>query len=406
MIAAGTVDELRTQGADLLKQGKYDAAIAALREAADQDSGDEAVWRLLGATYSAQNTPTGHQKAEDAFGRALRLAPAAGRNYFNLAVAQLAAGKPDEARKNLEKTLILEPNHEQAKVRLHALTQAEGAATTAPAPQNQATPQTGGLTGGAPTGGMAGLSGVGSIYAPPQPESTGTTNLGGGNLMGLSSVGADKGYVAPAPAATVAPPPAPVLGGVGGSASANVPSLKPAAAQPGAPTGSLFYDQMSRAESNAYLAGAYMQTNTSGMQGSVPPDVAKGFNLGAAVFPFWWLRNHNLRPIGIGIGIAYSMIRVFGQSVNPFGVELLIGFLQVVMFLVMGFMGNRIAWQNRKFDDEEDCLACQRTWMWWAVARIALEPIHLYIAYQILQTAASATHLGGGSGIGQTPNGF
>ena len=390
---------LREQGTALLKQGKFADAIEMLSQAAQETPNDEGIWRLLGAAYSSLNTPDSHLKAEDAFTRAVALAPTVARSHFNLAIAQQAAGSIEPARQSLERALSLQPDYAQARARLEALPPPPepDSHPIVPEPEVPETPP------------RVGPVDIASLYAPPKPEKSPSstavappseTSGNGMAPMGLMGVGEDKGYVPPPPPPPVAAP-LPVLGPEGSG-----PVLRAAAPDANASTGAVFYDQLSRAESNAYLTGMYGNKNTSGMQSSVPPEASAGFNLGAAIFPFWWLRAHNLRPIGIGIVVIYFILRSVGNAIHSPLPGFLVNGLQIIMFFVLGFMGNKIAWQNRTFDDVDDFKACQRIWMGWAIAGIVVEVGFTVFMYMTVQSLIGSAGGGRGGGISGPPQGF
>ena len=323
----------------------------------------------------------------------MSLTPTVARSHFNLGVAQQAAGKTEAARQSLERALALEPNYAQARARLELLPPPPPppAVEVVPEPEPPDVPE------------KRGPVDIASLYAPPKPDKSPSSTAyvpvaaSGSIPMGLMGVGEDKGYVPPPPPPPVPAPPLPVLG------EAGVPILRAAAPDPHAPSGEVMYDKLTRAESNAYLAGMYGNKNTSGMQGPVPPDVAKGFNLGAAIFPFWWMRYHNLRPIGIALVVIYFILRSVGNAVHSPAPGLIVVGLQIIMFFVLGFKGNAIAWQHRAFDDADDCRACQRIWGYWAVAGILAQVG--FNVYMYLMVQSVAQNLGGG-GLGGPPQGF
>ena len=375
-------DTLMQQGAALLKQGKFSEAIPLLREAVTQAPGDEGGWRLLGGALASSGS---HAEAIDAFRSAVALAPTSARNHYNLGVALQGAGNTAEARASYEKALALDSLYEQARARLNSLPSA--AQATAPA-----APPAMGL-GGIGGGGMAGLGsiGVGSASsagaAPPPADAPGSGGLSGiGGMQGLGSVGggglsgigggAGLGSIGGGSAGPTEPPPSPVggLSGVGGGPTLRAPTPPPSAAPGGVYTPGQIAGGLGANAPTPILGLAYggMHVNSSGMQGEVPPEVAGGFNLGAAVIPFWWLRNHNMRHISIGLAIIYILLR-FSASVSHSLSLILLGGIQIGVFFVLGFMGNRLAWQNRRFDDVEDCRACQRIWSYWAIPRLALQ---------------------------------
>jgi len=104
-------------GKEALDAKKYDEAVTQLTKAAEVDPKQAAVWSSLADAYmgiarkqkSAESGPT-FQKALDSFAKAIELAPTNAGNYNNFALALAESNKVDEAQKNLQKAIELDPS--------------------------------------------------------------------------------------------------------------------------------------------------------------------------------------------------------------------------------------------------------------------------------------------------------
>lgn len=114
-----------------MRERRFPEAAQALAEAVQQAPSDVALWRLLGGARVASGDPYG---ALDAFERALALEPTEPKNHYNLALALQAAGDRVGARQHYRHTLSLDPQHEQAALRLQELEEAPPVITPAITP--------------------------------------------------------------------------------------------------------------------------------------------------------------------------------------------------------------------------------------------------------------------------------
>ena len=108
---------------------------------------------------------------------------------------------------------------------------------------------------------------------------------------------------------------------------------------------------------SVYGGGDPSNTSGNGSDAEVPREAQGLFNFGAFLFPTWWCRAHNLDQWATGIVILNVASRWFFP-------------LQVIKLPIcfyMGFMGNRIGWRNRRFDDVADFKKCQFLWGVWSV---------------------------------------
>lgn len=108
---ADEVEQRRLEGtlaraAELLRAGRWRAAVELLRGAAERRPDDEAIWGNLGhALLGCGRT----QQAVEALRRACQLAPDVAELWYNLASAERAVGDPSAAVASYERALALEP---------------------------------------------------------------------------------------------------------------------------------------------------------------------------------------------------------------------------------------------------------------------------------------------------------
>ena len=99
-----------------------------------------------------------------------------------------------------------------------------------------------------------------------------------------------------------------------------------------------------------------------------PPELPRrlrGFNLGAFAFTWLWALCHR------SYVIAVLILLVGGLSfLGP--LRLLLLAPMIVLSLLMGVYGNRIAWHNRRFESEEDFLRVHRAWQRAAIVVLAI----------------------------------
>ena len=100
----------------------------------------------------------------------------------------------------------------------------------------------------------------------------------------------------------------------------------------------------------------HIEENTSGQNGSVPPEIAAlKWNWGAALMTWLWCVNHKMLAYGIGI-LVLSFIPYVGS---------IVGLVALVYF---GINGHKLAWQNRRFDGGlPQYFAVQTAWMNWGI---------------------------------------
>ena len=102
-------------GKTALEAKAWDQAVEALVKATEMDPKQGAVWSSLAEAYSGlaaakpADAASNYQKAYDAYGKAIELAPADAGLYNNYALALARGKKIDEAKTNLAKAAQLDP---------------------------------------------------------------------------------------------------------------------------------------------------------------------------------------------------------------------------------------------------------------------------------------------------------
>lgn len=428
-------------GAGLLRQGNFAAAAAVLKEAAAITPDDEETFSLLGAALASNGDAS---PAIDAFKRAAELGPTNPRSHFNLGLAYQAANRLTEARSSLERAVHLNPAYDAARAKLSEVAQRMGGAS---AMGSSAAPdiQTTNIVGG---GDSSMLLSVGSQYTPSfegtsniqaggdasslasigqraiataaqnaaqAAEQEGHTNISGGSGAGfsLSDVGAGRAPVREtgttnigggATAATAPPSAAPVLR-IAPPTSVGPSSVGPSPASSGYTPPQSTAGTYDTPVPMLGMSNAMMQ-NSSGMQGDIPPEIVRGFNFGAFALTFLWLINMRMNGFAyglLGFNIAMNFVIRFLDSSKsvPLGVaatlEIGIWVIRFAIGIYFGIVGNRMAWQNRRFDSVEDFRACQRAWMWWGIGLFILG---IATVVGLIAIGVGAALVGGSTGGG------
>ena len=114
---------LLQQGRSLLRGGKYDGAIRALREAQLLNPDDAAIPHELGLCHLRSGRLP---DAINALQRALALAPGAGETHYQLGLAHELAGNSQQAAGAYRRAIELRPNHAEAHARLGEFLLANG----------------------------------------------------------------------------------------------------------------------------------------------------------------------------------------------------------------------------------------------------------------------------------------
>ena len=104
------------QGKAALDDKKYGDAIASLTKASELDPKQTAVWSSLAEAYvglaksqKSDEAQATLAKADEAFNKAIELAPTNAGNYNNYALALAASGKMDQAKEKLAKAIEIDP---------------------------------------------------------------------------------------------------------------------------------------------------------------------------------------------------------------------------------------------------------------------------------------------------------
>ena len=138
----------------------------------------------------------------------------------------------------------------------------------------------------------------------------------------------------------------------------------------GTPVGTVVNPNDPTASSYYPVAGVQQFENTSGQKGSVPPELQGGWNWGAAFLSLFWAIAHRVWWI-VGIQVAQVALNVAAQSTSNSPIVLVIALLNfmagIALFIYIGIRGNRLAWQNRRFDSIEHCKSVQRRWGKWVL---------------------------------------
>lgn len=148
----------------------------------------------------------------------------------------------------------------------------------------------------------------------------------------------------------------------------------------GAPVGTIANPNDST--STTYLpvgyANPYILINSSGQQGAVPPEIENmGWSWGAFGVNWIWCLSHEI----IAWGIAMLFLTFFTC-----------GILGLPIAIYFGICGNRLAWQNRRFDSIEHFQATQRVWAKWGIGLFvaALLLLALYILAVIARVSSAS----------------
>ena len=145
------------EGLRLLQAGDAPGAVALLEQATAQNPSDGSAFQYLGVA----RTQTGdYLGGVSALRQAAELLPSVAGVWFNLGIALNRAGRIDDARATLQRSLTLDPNNDKARLALNALPAAAPAPYTPPTytPYNPSPP-----TSVAP----APVLGSPGVYTPP-----------------------------------------------------------------------------------------------------------------------------------------------------------------------------------------------------------------------------------------------
>jgi hypothetical protein len=346
----------RQRGSALLREGRFDEAVAALREAIADDDTDAVAWRTLGAALGSAGDPDG---AIGAFRQAAVLQPDSAKNQFNLGLALETAERTDEAKECFEKALALDPNYAPARAKL-----------TAPAPEPPAAAVPEPVVAAPPPVPVAPPVPI----APPVPETAAPratpAAVGLAPIGGFSAIGGGTTPALPPPAAP--PPSGPAPGG--GLTSPVGPAPLGGLSQPGggaAPTPPGSYTPPPPVLGQRY--GAAIAQNTSGMKGDVPEEAARGFNWGAFLLSWIWLCAHGMVPGGLGLlggSFVLGLIAGVVKVTSGFPFDGIVNVAALGLQIWLGINGNKLAWRNRRFESVDDFRQCEKVWTRWGAGLI------------------------------------
>ena len=89
--------------------------------------------------------------------------------------------------------------------------------------------------------------------------------------------------------------------------------------------------------------------NSSGMHGSVPPEIMGGWNWGGCLLGWIWGIGHSVWIALLGLIVPWPIMEV-----------------------ILGIKGNEWAWQNRRFESVEHFKEVQRKWTIWGIIIIVI----------------------------------
>ncbi len=96
----------------------------------------------------------------------------------------------------------------------------------------------------------------------------------------------------------------------------------------------------------------YAMVNTSGQKGAVPPEIeGMGWSWGGFGVNWIWCITHGMVGWGIGMLLLSMFCGIFA--------------LPAVIYL--GVSGNKLAWQNRRYESIEHFKATERVWAKWGI---------------------------------------
>lgn len=309
-------------GLAALQSNDIPGAIAQLERAVAADPTDFQAQLYLGAAYGQAGR---QMDAVTAVTQAVTLQPSNAQARYNLAIAYESAGYQEQALVAAQQALQLQPDYPKAQ---EAVARLSGTPATPPAYVQPAAPQYGQPDASQPAPyGQPAAPQYGQPAAPQYGQPT--TPQYGQPAQPYGQPPQATPYGAPAPY-----------------------QAQGAAAYGGAPM---------QANAMAYGMGA---ENTSGMKSTVPPEIAaKGWNWGAFFWNWIWCLSHGMPLIGIGI--------LIGSCIPGVG---------LVAAIILGIQGNKLGWQNRRFDSVDHFFKVERTWAKWALGFF----VGLIIVYTLL----------------------
>lgn len=308
-----------------LQSGDINGAIAQLERAVAVDPSDYQAHQYLGAAYGQSGR---QMEAVTTLTQAVTLQPSNAQARYNLAVAYESAGYKEQALVAAQQALQLQPDYPKAQ---EAVARLSGQPAAPPAYTPPAAPQ----------------------YGQPQPQQP----------YGQPDQPAQQPYGQPAAPQYGQPvQPQPPYGAPGSYGGAPSPYQAQGAAAYGGPP--------VQANAMAYGIGA---ENTSGMKSTVPPEIeAGGWNWGAFYFNWIWCMANGMPLIGVGILLSVC------TGIGP-----------LIAAIILGIQGNKLGWQNRRFDSVDHFFTVQRIWAKWALG-VFIASILINVLYFILIIGAAS----------------
>ncbi len=310
-----------------LQSGDANGAIAQLEKAIAADPNDYQAHQYLGAAYGQ----TGRQMdAVTTLTQAVTLQPSNAQARYNLAIAYEGAGYQEQALVAAQQALQLQPDYPKAQ---EAVARLSGTPTAPPAYGQPAAPQ----------------------YAQPQQPTPSGQPAAYGQPEQPALYGQPQ-----QPQHPYGQPQQPAPYGAPGNYGVAPYQPQGAAAYGGSPMQAL-----------AYSGG---MDNTSGMKSTVPPEVeARGWNWGAFVFNWIWCMAHGMPLLGVGLLLL-----------NCTG-------LGIVGSIILGIQGNKLGWQNRRFESVDHFFTVEQTWAKWALGLFIFSIIIVVLAV-LLPIITTVTH--------------
>ena len=369
----------RDAGVAAFEQGEIATAISQLEAATRQDPRDFQAHLYLGAAYGQAER---HMDAVNMLTQAVTIEPANAKARYNLGVAMEKAGYKEQAIAVLQQAILLQPDYAKAQEALQRLTGAP-----APPPAQTAAPM---------------ASGAASGYGQPALTEQPTTFIGAQNATPVetgSPLPTNRPWPGQAgqPAQNPTPNPYPPQQGYGQQPYPAQQAYPAATQQPYQPQGAASYGGP---PVNAYQQpyGMAMTQNSSGMKSDVPAEVQNmGWNWGAMGLHWIWLCGHNM--VGAGLGLFFGVIFIGFLSMFAPGSILLVMALMLGISIYLGVNGNKLAWQNRRFDSIDQFREVRSAWNAWGIAFFIIGMIGLAIfAFFVIVGLMALASIGASSG--------
>jgi|SRR5579871_1972231 len=303
------MSEARDAGYQALQQGDVAGAVARLEEAAQQNPQDYLAHLYLGAAYGQAGR---HAEAVQALTRAVQLDPSNAQARYNLGIALERAGWREQAITALQQALQLRPDYEMAKAALQRLMPPP--AVTFPmgvTPSAGASPRPGGYGPG--------------YGAPMMPPLYTFPCRVCGTLLAYGRIKCPR---CETPPGLIADPnsPVPAYVPIGGYP----PAAKPEAAA------------------------------------ALPPEVERRkWSWGAFGLSGIWCLAHGMTGGGLLLLVCYGLgfVPIYQILFLP---------VYVLACIWLGFSGNRLAWQKRRYNSINQFLQTERIWGYWGIGVGAL----------------------------------